>query len=131
MSYQIATAPEWRVLEAVHPLLAATIPWELADPERRNGDAVAAARIDIGNLQEMFQSEMRFLLLNLPESEIPADSFELCLRSLMELLLFLESLVLDLVIEPADAMEQPEEEEEVSLSCHSKSSRFLTTPHWL
>lgn len=109
---ELATAPEWRIFEAVRSVFAADIPWRLIDAERSDPIHADAVEIDIKKTKDVFQCEMQFLPLNLPDQHISSKVFDLCIKELADLLQFLESLVLDQVIESANELTEQLENEE-------------------
>ncbi|RTE80932.1 hypothetical protein BHE90_004563 [Fusarium euwallaceae] len=134
MEHELATAPEWRIFEAVQPLFAADLPWRLVDTQRSDPVHADAVGIDIKKMKDIFQSEMQFLPLSLPDQDISTKAFALCIRELKDLLRFLESLVLHRVIAAAgeltEQLDNKEEDEHTPSNPTSESDDRLWFCRW-
>lgn len=96
---------ERRILEAVQPIFADPLPWRLSDSHNGDGAAVASkidiqksADINIDKAAAFFFDDMVSVgvqLRDLPDHDLSAQSFQCCVDTITELLLFLEDLVED------------------------------------
>lgn len=89
--------PEWRVFEAVQPLFASVLPWRIRNLNGDNSPPSAAEAVEINTFTTCFSTDMTTALTLLPKHKLSEREYESFSGTLLELLDFLEGLVLESV----------------------------------